>query len=35
MVIKINNVTIVIKALVKENDIYYPQIYLNNCTYEV
>ena len=32
---KINNVTIVIKALVKKNDISYPQISLNNCTYEV
>ena len=32
---KINNVTIVIEALVKKNYIYYPQISLNNCTYEV
>ena len=32
---KINNVTIVIKALVKKNDIYYPKISLNNSTYEV
>ena len=31
---KINNVTIVIKALVKKDDVYYPQISLNNCTYE-
>ena len=32
---KINNITIVIKAAVKEDDVYYPQISLNNCTYEV
>ena len=32
---KINNVTIVIKALVKKDDVYYPQISLNNRTYEV
>ena len=29
------NITIVIKAVVKKNDIYYPQISLNNCTYKV
>ena len=32
---KINNITIVIKAVVKKDDVYYPQISLNNCTYEV
>ena len=32
---KINNITIVIKALVKKDDVYYPQISLNNCTYKV
>ena len=32
---KINNITIVIKAIVKKDDVYYPQISLNNCTYEV
>ena len=32
---KINNITIVIKAIVKKDDAYYPQISLNNCTYEV
>ena len=32
---KINNITIVIKALIKKDDEYYPQISLNNCTYEV
>ena len=32
---KINNITIVIEAVVKKDDVYYPQISLNNCTYEV
>ena len=32
---KINNITIVIKAVVKKDDVYYPQISLNDCTYEV
>ena len=32
---KINNITIVIKAVVKKDDVYYPQISLNNCMYEV
>ena len=32
---KINNITIVIKAVVKKDNVYYPQISLNNCTYEV
>ena len=33
---EIKNITIVIKAVVKKNDVYYPpQISLNNCTYEV
>ena len=33
---EIKNTTIVIKAVVKKkNDVYYPQISLNNCTYKV
>ena len=32
---EIKNITIVIKAVVKKNDVYYPQISLNNCTYKV
>ena len=32
---EIKNITIVIKAVVKKIDVYYPQISLNNCTYEV
>ena len=32
---EIKNITIVIKAVVKKNDVYYPQISLNNCRYEV
>ena len=32
---KITNISIVIKAVVKKDDMYYPQISLNNCTYEV
>ena len=32
---KINNITIVIKAVVKKDDVYHPQISLNYCTYEV
>ena len=32
---EIKNISIVIKAVVKKNDAYYPQISLNNCTYKV
>ena len=32
---KITNITIVIKAVVEKDDVYYPQISLNNCAYEV
>ena len=32
---KLNNITIVIKAVVKNDDVYYPQISLNNYAYEV
>ena len=32
---KINTITIVIKAIIKKDDKYYPQISLNNCTYKV
>ena len=33
--LKINNININIKAVVKKDDVYYPQISLNNCTHEV
>ena len=32
---KINNITIVIKAVVKKDYVYYPQVSVNNCKYEV
>ena len=32
---KMNNIVIVIKAVIKKNSVFYPQISLNNCTYEV
>ena len=32
---KINIITIVIKAIIKKDDKYYPQISLNNCMYKV
>ena len=32
---EIKNITIVIKAVVKKNNVYYPQISLNSCTYKV
>ena len=32
---KINTITIVVKAIVKKDDKYYPQISLNNCTYKM
>ena len=32
---EINNITIVIKAVVKKDGVYYPQISLNSCIYEV
>ena len=32
---KINNLTIVIKAVVKKDYVHYPQISLNNCTYDI
>ena len=32
---KIKNITIVIKTVVEKNDVYYPQISLNNCMYKV
>ena len=32
---KINTITIVIKAIIKKDGKYYPQISLNNCTYKV
>ena len=35
LIFEIKNITIVIKAVVKKNDVYYPQISLNNCTYKV
>ena len=32
---EIKNIAIVIKAVIKKNDVHYPQISLNNCTYKV
>ena len=32
---KISTITIVIKSIVKKDGKYYPQIYLNYCTYKV
>ena len=32
---KINTITMVIKAIIKKDGKYYPQISLNNCTYKV
>ena len=32
---KISTITIVIKSIVKKDGKYYPQIYLNNCTYKI
>ena len=33
--LKINSITIVIKAVVKKNNVFYPQISLHNCVYKV
>ena len=33
--LKINSITIVIEAVVKKNNVFYPQISLNNCMYKV
>ena len=30
---KIHTITIVVKAIVKKDNVYYPQISLNNCRY--
>ena len=32
---KVNTITIVIKAIIKKDDKYYPQISLSSCTYKV
>ena len=32
---KINTITIVIRAIIKKDNKYYPQISLNNCTYKM
>ena len=34
-VLKINSITIVIESLIKKNDIFYPEIALNYCSYEI
>ena len=33
--LKINSMTIVIKAIVKKKNVFHPQILLNSCTYEI
>ena len=33
--LKINSITIVIEAVVKKNNVFYPQISLNNCMYKM
>ena len=32
---KINTINIVIRAIIKKDNKYYPQISLNNCTYKM
>ena len=32
---KINSITIVIKSLIEKNNIFYPEIALNHCSYEI
>ena len=34
-VLKINSVTIVIESLIEKNNIFYPDIVLNHCSYEI
>ena len=34
-VLKINSITIVIKSLIEKNNIFYPEIALNHCSYEI
>ena len=34
-VFKINSITIVIKSLIEKNNIFYPEITLNHCLYEI
>ena len=34
-VFKINSITIVIKSLIQEDNIFYPEIALNHCSYEI
>ena len=34
-VFKINSITIVIESLIEKNNIFYPQIALNHCSYEI
>ena len=32
---KINSITIVINSLIEKNDMFYPEIALNHCSYEI
>ena len=34
-VFKINSITIVIELLIEKNNIFYPEIVLNHCSYEI
>ena len=34
-VFKINSITIVIELLIEKNNIFYPEIALNHCSYEI
>ena len=34
-VFKINSTTIVIESLIEKNNIFYPEIALNHCSYEI
>ena len=34
-VFKINSITIVIESLIENNNIFYPEIALNHCSYEI
>ena len=32
---KINSITIAIESLIEKDDIFYPEIALNHCSYEI
>ena len=34
-VFKIHSMTIVIKSLIEKDNIFYPEIFLNHCSYEI